>query len=141
MNQTLKSELLVFKLKKQFFAIETKYVKEIIENEDSHPLPIESEHIKRILIYREEAIAVLNTDYYFNVSSLNDNFFIVLNDRTAIPIDELGGIFDSDRFEEKKDKISSIFIKKIFYINDNPISVIDFEELSSHEGSTTLLPI
>ncbi|BBB32199.1 hypothetical protein TTHT_0618 [Thermotomaculum hydrothermale] len=141
MKQESNSQLLIFKISNQFFAINTDFIKEIIENTESFPLPIEAPHINKIIVHRNEIIAVLNTFYYFEIKINNPNYFIVLNEMIAIPADELGGIFNSNQFENREKNIKSPFVKEIFYINENPITIIDCKEISSHEGKTILFLI
>ena len=141
MKQKSNSQLLIFKINKRFFAIETEYIKEIVENTKSFPIPLETPHIESVFIHRNEAIAVLKTEYYFETEPLKLNFYLVLKDMIALPADELGGIFDAEQFEGENKEIKSHFLKKVFYINDQAVSVINYKELSSHEGKTILFPI
>ncbi len=141
MKQKSNSQLLIFKINKSFFAIETEHIKEIVENTKSFPIPLETPHIDRIFIHRNEAIAVLNTQYYFETTPLKLNFYLVLKDMIALPVDELGGIFNAGQFAQEETKIKSPFLKEIFYINEQAVSVINYQELNSHEGKTILFPI
>ncbi len=141
MKQKSNSQLLIFKINKSFFAVETIYIKEIVENTKSFPIPLETPHINRVFIHRNEAIAILNTQYYFETEPLKLNFYLVLQDMIALPADELGGIFDLGQFESGENKIKSPFLKEIFYINEQAIYVINYEALNSHEGKTILFPI
>ncbi len=141
MKQESNSQLLIFKIHDRFFAIDTEHIKEIVENTESFPIPLETPHINRIFIHRNEIIAVLDTNYYFGTEPDKNNFYLVLNDMIALPADELGGIFSSEQFATGNRRIKSAFLKEIFYINDQAISVIDYKELSSHEGKTVLFPI
>ncbi len=140
MKQKLNLQLLIFKISDRFFAIESRHIKEIVENTESFPIPIETQHIKRIFLHRNEAIGILDTNYYFETGIKKENYFLVLEKMIAIPAEELGGIFSINQFE-KKEKIKSPFINKVFYINDQLISVIDYKEIISHEGKTVLYPI
>ncbi|GEM_PF-2700381 len=141
MKQNLNSELLLFKIEEQFFALEATCIKEIIESQEFFDIPLECQHIKKILVYRDNAIGVLNTEYYFSKKTSKDNFFIILENLTAIPVDELGGILNSSLFERGKNTLKERFIKSVFYTNEQPILLIDYEELKSHEGKTLIIPI
>ena len=141
MKQGSNSQLLIFKIGDQFFAAQLENIKEIVENKELYPIPVDSPHIIRIFIHRNEAIAVLNTEYYFNTSVKKSNYHIVFEDLIALPADELGGIFNSNQFDNGNKDIKSQFVKEIFYINDKPVSVIDYKELSLHEGKALLFPI
>ncbi len=141
MKQKSNSQLLIFKINEQFFAVNTKHIKEIIEHSHFFAIPVDTPHILGILLHRNEAIAVLNTNYYFEIKPKKHNFYIILNHMVSLPVDELGGIFNAVQFKRGDKKIKSPFLSEIFYINDRAVSVVDYEELINHEGQTVLFPI
>ncbi len=141
MKQKSSLQVLVFKIHGQFFALETRYIKEIVENVNWIKLPLETEHITHIIIYRNNAYGVLNPDYYFGMKEENPEFFIILDDYIALPVKEIGGLFFEEQFEKIREDTDSIFIKKILYINEKPIMLLNYEEINSHEGKAILFPI
>lgn len=141
MKQRSSLQVLVFKIQEQFFALETKHIKEIVENVNWVKLPLETEHITHIIIYRNNVYGVLNPDYYFGIKEEKPEFFIILDDFIALPVKEIGGLFFEEQFEKIKENTDSIFIKKVFYINEKPIIFLNYEEINSHEGKAILFPI
>jgi len=141
MNPNLNSEVLVFKISDQFFAIETSHIKEIIEKTETYPLPLDSEHINEILIFRNEAVGILKSEYYFDIHNTEKNFLIILKDYVAVYADSIGSIIHTAELEQGQSDFTPKFIKNIFTLGDKTVFLINYKEVIDNEGHSIILPI
>ncbi len=141
MSRNLNSEVLVFKIADQFFAIETSTIREIIEKTETYQLPLDSQHIKEIFVHRNDVIGILTSDYYFDMDNQEKNFLIILKDHIAIYADSIGSIIHTSELEKGKSDFTPKFIKDIFNLGDKTVFLINYEEVLNNEGSTIILPI
>lgn len=139
-----KVELLVIRIGKNYFGIETNYVTEIIELQPITPVPLTQDYLIGMINIRNEIISVVDLNRMFLhkfIDITDDDRIVILNLKnmtTGILINRINSIsvVNENKFIQNIESLDlryQKFIKHIFRLNDIHVAVVDIDKLFSAE--------
>lgn len=128
-------QVVIFKLKDEQFAVETKKVQSISDMMEITKVPKAPAHIKGLINLRGNIISLLDINLLLNIEGDNNgqNNIIILeleDELVGITVDEVEEVLEVDeaiieKFEERK----KAYIKGVINFKDKIVTLIDIDKL------------